>query len=199
MHDLFNVEGLSVLLVFRPNLWHSRLPKSPHVLTHLVYMNVIVMVLPFPWPVVYIVPHSHVLKVKPFISKLARVKVGLQHKVGNLHKFAAQCGWCGQSVHLKNSLTGLNPLQLIVEHDLITVFVDLLIIQETVRAAELELVRDIDAVTRVLLAFCVSLSNDSHCSCKRAGRSIDHFLLFGLNFDWMRAFIKRLHTRFHGF
>jgi len=143
--DLLHVEGLSVLLGRRPSHWHT---PPPSVLFCLSDVNFIMIPLPFPGPVPHIVPHSHVLEVKPFICELACVQVCLQQDVGNFDKFTVKAWRCSQCVHFEDRLSSPDSLQLVVEHDLVAVGVTFHIILKAVRTSKLELEGDVDFVSR---------------------------------------------------
>ena len=115
---LLKIEGLSVLLIFRPDCRHS---PTPCVLFCLVNMDIATLAYPFSRPEPVVIPHTDMLEMKSLVTESARVEVGHEHNVRNLYKLAVQIGRRRHSVDFKDSLAFSDSLELVIKHDLVAI------------------------------------------------------------------------------
>ena len=123
--DLFKVEVLRSLFIFRPGSGHSR---SPSVLWCLFDVTIIMVLSPGNRPALHIVPNSNVLEMKAFVPKLASVQVCTKDKISNLDKLTIECCRGCHGVNFKKNLASSDCFELVIKHDLIAILIILLFI-----------------------------------------------------------------------
>ena len=117
---LLKIERFSIFFSLRPDSGYS---SAPSVLWCLIDVNIIVVCSPFARPIGVIIPNSHMLEMKALIAKSACMQVGGENKISDLDKLTIE-RWRGcHCVHFKNSLSSSDSLELVVEHDLVTIFI----------------------------------------------------------------------------